>query len=79
MFKLGHIVLFTGLAPQITKPVDDGFAVFVVNVTSVSWCTLPCKAKRQYLFTCKVSRYCLLALKGSNSIYANSSELLPPV
>ena len=24
-----------------------------------------CKAKRQYLFTCKVSRYCLLALHGS--------------
>ena len=23
---------------------------------------LPCKAKRQYLLTCKVSRYCLLAL-----------------
>ena len=24
-----------------------------------------CKAKRQYLLTCKVSRYCLLALHGS--------------
>ena len=26
---------------------------------------LPCKAKRQYLFMCKVSRYYLLALRGS--------------
>ena len=26
---------------------------------------LPCKAKRQYLLTQKVSRYCLLALRGS--------------
>ena len=24
-----------------------------------------CKPKRQYLFTCEVSRYCLLALHGS--------------
>ena len=28
---------------------------------------LPCKAKRQYLLTCKVSKYCLLALQSSIS------------
>ena len=26
---------------------------------------LPCTGKRQYLLTCKVSRYCLLTLHGS--------------
>ena len=26
---------------------------------------LPCKAKRQYLLTCKLSRYCLLTLQSS--------------
>ena len=31
-------------------------------------CTLPCKAKRQYLLTCKVSRYCLLALHGGTAL-----------
>ena len=30
---------------------------------------LLCKAKRQYLLTCKVSRYCLLALHGSIVVY----------
>ena len=31
-------------------------------------CTLPCQAKRQYLLTCKVSRYCLLALHGGTAL-----------
>ena len=47
----------------------------------LSWVYLPClyqrsqhhtnllyKAKRQYLLTCKVSRYCFLALRGTNVI-----------
>ena len=36
-------------------------------------CTLLCKAKRQYLLTCKVSRYCPLAFHGrctsSNKVF----------
>ena len=36
---------------------------------------LPCKTKRQYLLTCKVSRYCLLALHGS--IVGQFSGLFP--
>ena len=34
--------------------------------------TLQCKAKRQYLLTCKVSRYCLLALHGSTVMLLTS-------
>ena len=30
---------------------------------------LLCKTSRQYLLTCKVSRYCLLALNGSDEIF----------
>ena len=30
--------------------------------------SLPCKAKRQYLLTCKVSRYCLSALQSISDI-----------
>ena len=34
-----------------------------------------CKAKRQYLFTCKVSRYCLLALHGSIALQVRHFNL----
>ena len=34
-------------------------------IEGVVWAVLLCKAKRQYLLTCKVSRYCLLPLHGS--------------
>ena len=37
---------------------------------------LPCKAKRQYLLTCKVSRYCLLALQSSICLVMMPSLLL---
>ena len=40
----------------------DQFLVEVCSETIVS--TLISKAKKQYLPTCKVSRYCLLALHG---------------
>ena len=38
-----------------------------MNISDISWnlLSLLCKAKRQYLLTSKVSRYCLLALHGT--------------
>ena len=45
----------------------DWRALFYENVEH--WSTmpgvLPCEAEMQYLLTCKVSRYCILALHGS--------------
>ena len=38
--------------------------------------TLLCKAKRQHLLTCKVSRYCLLAWRGSTGQTVQVSRLL---
>ena len=38
--------------------------------------TLLCKDKMQYLLTCKVSRYCLLALHGSQVMAVNGSCVL---
>ena len=40
----------------------------ITHVIQLS-CILLCKTNRQYLLTCKVSRYCLLALHGSIVIY----------
>ena len=37
----------------------------LVQYLVFSWNFLPCKAKRQYLITSQVSRYCLLALQSS--------------
>ena len=34
-----------------------------------AWSVPPCKAKRQYLLTSQVSRYCLLALQSSVHLY----------
>ena len=34
--------------------------------------TLLCKAKRQYLLTCKVSRYCLSALHGNTALMSTT-------
>ena len=39
---------------------------------------LLCKAKRQYLLTCKVSRYCLLALHGSVAVTTPGGERVRP-
>ena len=36
---------------------------------------LPCKAQRQYLLTCKVSRYCLLALHGRRVNMTKSADI----
>ena len=43
--------------------VGEGRTVSVSGLVSTDSTPL-CKAKRQYLLTCEVSRYCLLALHG---------------
>ena len=40
----------------------------ILRVYSVYLCILLCKGKMLYLLTCKVSRYCLLALHGSKQM-----------
>ena len=43
---------------------------------SCLWWVLLCKAKRQYLLTLQVSRYCLLALHGGVVVYRLTSILV---
>ena len=43
---------------------------------SCPWWVLLCKAKRQYLLTFKVSRYCLLTLHGGVVVYRLTSILV---
>ena len=44
-----------------------------VPAMSLTAAAMLCKAKRQYLLTCKVSRYCLLALHGTAAAVAPSA------
>ena len=37
-----------------------GVTLLIIRLSHIT--ALPCKAKRQYLLTCEISRYCLLAL-----------------
>ena len=54
----------------------EGLSQHNTNVDSwVTGCNIPCKAKRQYLLTCKVSRYCILALHSSILLFAGKSPV----
>ena len=48
-------------------------------ITAMVSAALPCKAKRQYLLTLQVSRYCLLALQSSAAVAStNNAAVVTP-
>ena len=53
------------LLTELKKELADEEKIEAKSGKKQMWSILLCTAKRQYLLTCKVSRYCLLALNGS--------------
>ena len=56
------LVLFTTYCDVKMKRFVLVFISHYIDFTQIAWWILVCKAERQYLFTCDVSRYCLLVL-----------------
>ena len=64
---------------QMWRPRIDKWRGFKTEVaarylTPRHYAVLPCKAKRQYLLTLQVSRYCLLALQSSVILYCKANK-----
>ena len=70
LLRQKHVSMNMSIFSNIINNTSQGFVVFIRILTCVCLCCsrphhLPCKAKRQYLLTLQVSRYCLLALQSS--------------
>ena len=71
--------------PEQVYPSGDCVHPLIVSVSPIPVITamvsaaLPCKAKRQYLLTLQVSRYCLLALQSSAAVAStNNAAVVTP-